>query len=77
MLYCLYFQEINDILLPKENLKKGEIVPKNILNLVIFQKFLLSKGICLEELFQYQACFWNLYQKVYLHILEISRTSAM
>lgn len=77
MLYCLYFEEVNDILLPKENLKKGEIVPKNILNLVIFQKCLLSKCICLEELFQYQACFWNPYQKVYVHILEISRTSAM
>lgn len=36
MLYCLYYEELTDILLPKEkNLKNGEISPKNILNLII------------------------------------------
>lgn len=38
MLYCLYYEEVNDILLPKEkNLKNGKIAPKNILNLIIFK----------------------------------------
>lgn len=37
MLYCLYYEEVNDILLPKEKtLKNREITPKNILNLIIF-----------------------------------------
>lgn len=37
MLYCLYCEEVNDSLLPKEkNLKNEEITPKNILNLIIF-----------------------------------------
>lgn len=36
MLYCLYYEELNDILLPKEkNLKNREISPKNILNLIM------------------------------------------
>lgn len=36
MLYCLYYEELNDILLPKgKNLKNGEISPKNILDLIM------------------------------------------
>lgn len=51
MLYCLYYEEVNDILWPKESLKNGKIATKNILNLTILLKSIFIKVYLLGRTF--------------------------